>query len=57
MITQVKEAVVATNPKCGIVLKRLHLYYNMKLVIFAINDNSDLILQFHYLYSHIASLH
>ena len=30
----VEEALIKTNPECDIVIKRLHLYYNMKLVIF-----------------------
>ena len=45
MINQVKEAVIATNPECNMVLKRLHLYYDMKLVMFGINGDSDLIKQ------------
>ena len=46
MNTQVKKAVVATNPEYDIVLKRLHLYYDIKLVTFSVNDNSDLIIPF-----------
>ena len=45
MIMQVQEAVIATNPDYGIVLKKLHLYYDMKLVTFGIHDNLDLIIQ------------
>ena len=57
MITQVKEAVAATNSEYDIVLKRLHLYYNMKLVTFGINDNLDLIIQFSVFVQLIASPH
>ena len=46
MITQVKEAVVATTPAYNIVFKKLHLYYNMKLVTFGISDDLDLYIQF-----------
>ena len=46
MITKVKEVVVVTNPKYDIVLKRPHLYYDMEIVTFGINDHSDLIIQF-----------
>ena len=43
IIVQVKEAVIATNPEYDVVLKRLHLYYDMKLVTFGTDDDSDLI--------------
>ena len=45
MIMQVKEAVIANNPEYNIVLKKLHLNYDMKLVTFGIDDDSDLIIQ------------
>ena len=35
-----------TNPDYDIVIKRLHLYYNMKLVTFRIDRNGNLIIQF-----------
>ena len=35
-----------TNPDYDIVVKRLHLYYNMKLVTFRIDRNRNLIIQF-----------
>ena len=44
MITQVKEAVTPIKPKYNIVLERLHLYYDVKLVTFCIDENSDLII-------------
>ena len=46
MTTQVKKTNVTTNPEYDIVLKRLHLYYDMKLVTFHINEYSDLIIKF-----------
>ena len=46
MTTQVKEAVNTSNPEYGIVSNRLHLYCDMKLVIFGISDDSDLITLF-----------
>ena len=33
----VKEALIKTNPEYDIVIKRLHLYYNMKLVTFGVD--------------------
>ena len=45
MITQVKKAVTNTNPKCDLEIKRLHLYYDIKLLNFGMDDNSDLIIQ------------
>ena len=39
MIKQVKEAVIAINPKYGVILKKLHLHYDMKLVSFFIDDD------------------
>ena len=38
--------VTKTNLEYDQVIKRLHLYYDMYLVSFGINDNSDLIIQF-----------
>ena len=34
------------NPDYDIVIKCLHLYYNMKLVMFGIDENRNLIAQF-----------
>ena len=42
----VKEALIKTNPDYDIVIKRLHLYYNMKLVTFGIDWKRNLIIQF-----------
>ena len=42
----VKEALIKTNPEYDIVIKRLHLYYDMKLVTFGINRKRNLIIQF-----------
>ena len=42
----VKEALIKTNPEYGIVIKRLHLYYNMKLVTFGIDGKRNFIIQF-----------
>ena len=46
MITQVKKEVIKTNPELDPVIKRLHLYYHMRLATFGMDDNSDLIVQF-----------
>ena len=42
----VKEALIQTNPEYDIVIKRLHLYYDMKLVTFGIDRKRNLIIQF-----------
>ena len=39
-------AIHKTNPYCNIVIKRLHLYYDMKLVTFGIDRDLSLIIQF-----------
>ena len=35
-----------TNPDYNLIIKRLHLYYDMKLVTFGINTGKNLIVQF-----------
>ena len=42
MVPQVKKAGAKTNPEEDLVIQRLHLYCNMKLVTFSIGDDSDL---------------
>ena len=42
----VKETLTKTSPDYDIVIKRLHLYYNMKLVTFGIDRKRNLIIQF-----------
>ena len=42
----VKEALIKTNPEYDIVIKMLHLYYNMKLVTFGIDRKRNLIIKF-----------
>ena len=46
ILSQVKKAIQITNPDYDIVIKRLHLYYDMKLVTFSIDENRNLIVQF-----------
>ena len=46
IIDFIKEMLIKTNPDCDIVLKRLHLYYNMKLVTFGIDRKRNLMIQF-----------
>ena len=43
---KVKEAVQIKNRDYDLVIKRLYLYYDMKLVTFGIDDQSNLIIQF-----------
>ena len=42
ILTSIKEMLTKTNPDCVIVIKRLHLYYNVKLVTFRIDRNRNL---------------
>ena len=42
----VKKALIKTNPEYDIVIKRLHLYYDMKLVTFGFDRRRNLIIQF-----------
>ena len=46
ILGSVKEALIKTNPEYDIVIKRLHLYYNMKLVTFGIDRKRNIIIQF-----------
>ena len=43
---QEKETLIKSNPDYDIVIKRLHLYYDMKLVTFRIDKDRNLIIQF-----------
>ena len=47
-----KATITKTNPDYDIVIKRLHMYYDMKLVTFGIDRNKNLIMQFLVSYSH-----
>ena len=46
VIDSVKETLIKTNSDYEIVIKRLHLYYNMKLFILSIDKKKNLIIQF-----------
>ena len=46
ILDSLKEALIKTNPEHDIVIKRVHLYYNMKLVTFGIDRKRNLIIQF-----------
>ena len=41
-----KETLAKSNPDYNMVIKRLHLFYNMKLVTFGIDRDQNLIIQF-----------
>ena len=43
---KLKLEVRKTNPDYNLVIKRLHLYYDIKLVTFGIDEDSNLIIQF-----------
>ena len=46
VLNSVKETLIKSNPHYDIVIKRLHIYYNMKLVTFGIDRDQNLIIQF-----------
>ena len=46
ILKSVKETLTKTNPDYDMVIKRLHLYYDMKLVTFRIDRDRNLIIQF-----------
>ena len=46
ILDSVKETLIKTNPDYDIMIKRLHLYYDMKLVTFGIDKKRNLIIQF-----------
>ena len=46
ILDSIKEALIKTNPDYDIMMKRLHLYYDMKLVSFGIDRKRNLIIQF-----------
>ena len=43
IISSVKETLIKNNPDYNIVIERLHLYYDMKLVTFGIDKKKKLI--------------
>ena len=46
ILDKVKKAIQISNPDYDVVIKRLHLYFEMKLVTFDINEERNLIVQF-----------
>ena len=46
ILGEVKKAIQISNPDYDIVIKRLHFYYDMKLVTFGINEERNMIVQF-----------
>ena len=53
----VKEIPTKTNPDYDIIIKRLHLYYDMKSVTFRIDRKRNLIIQFPIFCNHIHNNH
>ena len=45
-LTEVKESLHTTNSDYDLVLERLHLYYDMKLVTFGIDKDLNLVTEF-----------
>ena len=46
ILEKVREELQVNNRDCDLVIKRLYLYYDMKLVTFGIDDQRNLIIQF-----------
>ena len=46
ILSEVKRSLHTTNPDYNLVLDRLHLYYDMQLVTFGIDNDMNLIFQF-----------
>ena len=46
ILSEVKIVIRKTNPDYDLVIKRLHLYYDMKLITFGIDKERNLIIQF-----------
>ena len=46
LLSEVMKSLLITNPDYTLVLDQLHLYYNMQLVIFGINSDMNLVIQF-----------
>ena len=46
ILNAVRNTVRKTNPDYDLVIRRLHLYYDMKLVTFGIDKKKNLIIQF-----------
>ena len=57
ILNSIKEMLTKTNPDYDIVIKRLHLYYDMKLVTFGVDRNRNVIIQFPFLYNPIHNSH
>ena len=46
ILNSIKDTLTKTNPDYDIIIKRLHIYYDMKLVTFGIDRKRNLIIQF-----------
>ena len=46
ILAEVKKSLQHTNPDYALVLERLHLYYDMQLVTFGIDRDTNLVIQF-----------
>ena len=53
ILGKVKKAIQISNPDYNIVIKRLHLYYDIKSVSFGIYEERNLIVRFPVFVSHI----
>ena len=52
ILNSVKATLTKGNPDYDKVIKRLHLYYDMKLITFRVDRDRNLIIQFPVVYNH-----
>ena len=57
ILKSIKETLTKTNPDYDIVIKRLHLYYDMKLVTFGMDRNRNFIIHSQFLCNPIYNNH
>ena len=46
MLQEVKQVLLKSNKNCGLVIQGMYKYYDMKLVMFGIDRDRNLIIQF-----------
>ena len=57
ILHEVTQVLSKTNENYGLVLKGMYKYYDMKLVMFGLDQDSNLIIQFPVLFNHIHRKH
>ena len=57
ILSEARKTLQITNPDYDLVIDRLHVYYNMQLVTFALTKTKILLFNSQYLYNHIHNNH